>query len=132
MATSSEDIARLGRRIATAQGYDASDASVNWVAYGREAELRLGRRQGVPDPISFRSGPLLHVVPARAPSARHGVRIGAFEVSRNEAEPARNRPQRHNRPGERTTGRYRMARSSPGGLTIMRDRRRDNRLAGRR
>jgi len=111
------ELATLGRRIAEAQGFNPRDPSVNWEAYGREAEYRIKRRQGVPDPAKFSRIPPAPLASShRATSSRgggaaapppHRVRIGGLEFSFIEEEPARNRPQRARRKGERTTGRYR-------------------------
>ena len=116
MAERAAELATLGKKIAEAQGFDPRDPSVNWEAYGREAEYRIKRRQGVPDPATDRRTPAAspsHRVPSHGGGAAapppHRVRIGGFEVRLIEEAPAPNRPQRHRHQGETTTGRYRRA-----------------------
>ena len=121
--TRGDELAALGKSVGEAQGYDPDDASINWEGYG----LALAENRA-PNPEKFRTGPRLHVVPppaSKAPARYRspGIRIGSYELSLlEEEELARNRPQRRNRPGERTTGRYRL----------MRHRSRFDRLEGRR
>jgi hypothetical protein len=141
MAGSLADVERLGRKIARAQGFDADDPNVNWVAYGKEVEWQLGRpqhQQNIPSPERFRLSPpeppavqeRVAVEGMKYPGSPHPhrvVRIGQFEVSMAEQDAARNRTQweRAHR-GQRTTGRYRSR------FHLLRDRSRSDRLQGRR
>ncbi len=113
------DAAAFGRRVAEAQGYDPRDPSVNWSAYGHEAEYRIGRKQGVPDPARFRqpSLPRGGASPRSAKPAakgassltpRRAVRIGVFEFAVVRSSEAPNRPRHHRHPKQRTTGRARV------------------------
>lgn len=106
------DEAALGRRIADAQGFDPTDPSVDWVAYGRAAAYAISKRRGVLSPREFaRHGaelapPTRRAAPsAHEPPARHVVQIGGFQIRR--ADPRTTARQHPRRQGERTTGRYR-------------------------
>ncbi len=104
---SPEQQAAFGRKIAEAQGYSPNDPGIDYVAYGRAATYHLGRRQGVPNPAEFRTGPAPIVASTGAAKARHVIRIGRVEMSLADEPLARNRPQRTHHRGQRTTGYYR-------------------------
>jgi hypothetical protein len=118
MAESTTELASFGKRVAAAQGFDVATPGVDWVAYGREARYRIGRKLGVPPPTPETRGPIAARTgrggqpPASAPP-RRAVRIGSFEFALVEGPPARNRPQRAHHRGEATTAHYRTKKPKP-------------------
>ena len=121
-----EEVATLGRKVASAQGFDPRTPGFDQAAYGREARYALARGRGVPDPRDFvEAGP--PPPPARISQVREEprwVRIGRVEMRLSDEAPARNRPQHHLHKGQRTSGRYRfrLNRRSPRARYRMRGR----------
>ena len=105
-----EDVATLGRKVASAQGFNPRTPGFDAASYGREARYALARGKGVPDPHDFVEGGSAQG-PAQPAQSRvdegRRIRIGRVEMRLSEEAPARHRPQHHRHAGQRSSGRYR-------------------------